>query len=68
MVAGHHHDHDDGRVYDEVPLDEMEWDEDDEMYYYQCPCGDMFELSKVCILLRLCARGRANTLRFASLI
>ena len=37
----------DEAVYDEVQLDEMEWVEDDGMYYYQCPCGDMFELSKV---------------------
>ena len=22
--------------------------EEDAMYYYQCPCGDMFELSEVC--------------------
>ena len=35
-------------VYEDVCLDEMEWCEDDDMYYYQCPCGDMFELSMVC--------------------
>ena len=33
-------------VYDEVRLDEMEWIEDDGMYVYECPCGDMFELTK----------------------
>ena len=38
---------DDAPVYDEVLLEEMEFVEDDGMYYYQCPCGDMFELSKV---------------------
>ncbi len=27
-------------------LDEMEWVEEDGMYYYQCPCGDMFEISQ----------------------
>lgn len=32
-------------VYETVQLEEMEWCEDDAMYYYQCPCGDMFELS-----------------------
>lgn len=36
----------DERVYDEVDLADMEWDEDDGMYLYQCPCGDMFEISK----------------------
>lgn len=34
-------------VYETVQLEEMEWCEDDAMYYYQCPCGDMFELSAV---------------------
>ena len=43
----HDHTHDE-RVYDEVRLDEMEYVEEDAMYYYQCPCGDMFELSEVC--------------------
>ncbi len=34
-------------VYEEVFFSEFEWVEDDEMYYYQCPCGDMFEISAV---------------------
>ena len=34
-------------VYDEVQLDEMDHVPDDGMYYYQCPCGDVFELSEV---------------------
>lgn len=34
------------RIYDEIPLAEMEFVEDDGMYYYDCPCGDVFELSK----------------------
>ena len=32
--------------YDEVPLADMEYDEDEEMYYYKCPCGDLFEISQ----------------------
>jgi hypothetical protein len=36
------------RVYDTVRLDEMEYVEDDATYYYECPCGDMFELTEVC--------------------
>nr|CDS30075.2 Zinc finger DPH type [Hymenolepis microstoma] len=24
----------------------MDYDEDEEMYYYPCPCGDRFEISK----------------------
>ena len=34
-------------VYEEVQLEDMEWCEDDGMYYYNCPCGDLFELSLV---------------------
>ena len=33
------------RVYDTVLLSEMEYVEDDATYYYQCPCGDMFEIT-----------------------
>lgn len=40
----------DERVYDTVLLSEMEYVDDDHMYYYQCPCGDMFEISEVCSL------------------
>jgi diphthamide biosynthesis protein 3 len=25
----------------------MEYDEDTETYYYPCPCGDRFEITKV---------------------
>ena len=39
-------DHGDHIHYEEVALDEMEWVEEDGMYYYQCPCGDMFEISQ----------------------
>ena len=28
-----------------MPLGEMEWVEEDGMYYYECPCGDQFEIS-----------------------
>ena len=45
IASEEHHDHCDARVYDTVCLDEMEYVEDDQMYYYQCPCGDLFELS-----------------------
>ena len=52
IASEEHHDHCDARVYDTVCLDEMEYVEDDQMYYYQCPCGDLFELSEVrCSLL-----------------
>jgi len=33
-------------VYDEVELEDMEWDEDMEEYWYPCPCGDSFRIAK----------------------
>lgn len=33
--------------YDEVDIDEMEFDEDSCQYVFPCPCGDQFLLSLV---------------------
>ena len=33
-------------AYDEVDLDDMEWDEDLAAYTYQCPCGDVFRITE----------------------
>mmetsp|Transcript_26309 Transcript_26309/g.53908 ORF Transcript_26309/g.53908 Transcript_26309/m.53908 type:complete len:107 (+) Transcript_26309:124-444(+) len=32
-------------VYEEVKLAEMRFDSDQLMYFYTCPCGDLFEIS-----------------------
>lgn len=32
-------------VYEEVALAEMIYEDSDQMYYYECPCGDKFEIS-----------------------
>lgn len=32
--------------HDEVEIEDFEYDEDTEMYYYPCPCGDRFAISK----------------------
>jgi len=32
--------------HDEVEIEDFEYDEDDEMYYYPCPCGDRFQITK----------------------
>ncbi|CAM9332562.1 unnamed protein product [Ectocarpus sp. 12 AP-2014] len=32
-------------VYEEVGLDEMMYNDSEQMYYYECPCGDKFEIS-----------------------
>lgn len=36
--------------HDEVEIEDFEYDEETETYYYPCPCGDRFEISKVCTL------------------
>lgn len=33
--------------HDEVEIEDFEYDEESETYYYPCPCGDRFEISKV---------------------
>ena len=38
------HDHD--STYEEVLLSEMTFEEEEGMYYWECPCGDMFEISQ----------------------
>lgn len=32
--------------HDEVEIEDMEYDEETETYYYPCPCGDRFEITK----------------------
>ncbi|XP_078325215.1 diphthamide biosynthesis protein 3-like isoform X2 [Crassostrea virginica] len=32
--------------HDEIEIEDMEYDEDTETYYYPCPCGDRFEITK----------------------
>ena len=32
--------------HDEVELEDFEWDEDEETFYYPCPCGDRFAVTK----------------------
>ena len=33
--------------HDEIEIEDMEYDEDTETYYYPCPCGDRFQITKV---------------------
>ena len=33
--------------HDEVEIEDMEYDEETDNYYYPCPCGDRFQISKV---------------------
>lgn len=32
--------------HDEIEIEDMEYDDEFEMYYYPCPCGDKFQISK----------------------
>ncbi|KAK1136354.1 hypothetical protein K0M31_000915 [Melipona bicolor] len=32
--------------HDEVEIEDFEYDEDEEVYYFPCPCGDQFQISK----------------------
>lgn len=34
--------------HDEIEIEDFEYDEEEEIYYYPCPCGDRFQVSKVC--------------------
>ena len=34
--------------HDEVEIEDFEYDEETETYHYPCPCGDRFEITKVC--------------------
>ena len=33
--------------HDEIEIEDMEYDDEKETYYYPCPCGDRFEITKV---------------------
>ena len=32
-------------IYEEVKLTEMDFNEQEQIYYYNCPCGDLFTIS-----------------------
>jgi diphthamide biosynthesis protein 3 len=32
--------------HDEVEIEDFEFDEETQSYYYPCPCGDQFQISK----------------------
>ena len=33
--------------HDELEIEDFEYDSDSEIYFYPCPCGDRFEITKV---------------------
>lgn len=32
--------------YDEIEIEDFEFDTEDRVYYYPCPCGDRFQISE----------------------
>lgn len=36
--------------HDEVEIEDFEFDEEEGVYHYPCPCGDRFEVTKVCTI------------------
>ena len=34
-----------GGFYDEIEIEDMEYDEDLETFFYPCPCGDRFQIT-----------------------
>ena len=37
--------------HDEVEIEDFEYDEETETYYYPCPCGDQFEITRVAVYI-----------------
>ena len=35
-------------LYDEVEIEDMDWDQELHGYTYSCPCGDLFQITVVC--------------------
>eukprot|EP00353_Schmidingerella_taraikaensis_P018836 CAMPEP_0185605654 /NCGR_PEP_ID=MMETSP0436-20130131/4207_1 /TAXON_ID=626734 ORGANISM="Favella taraikaensis, Strain Fe Narragansett Bay" /NCGR_SAMPLE_ID=MMETSP0436 /ASSEMBLY_ACC=CAM_ASM_000390 /LENGTH=92 /DNA_ID=CAMNT_0028236935 /DNA_START=6 /DNA_END=284 /DNA_ORIENTATION=- len=32
-------------IYDEIEIDDMDFEEDEQVFYYPCPCGDKFRIT-----------------------
>ena len=32
-------------IYDEIEIDDLDFEEDDQTFYYPCPCGDKFRIT-----------------------
>jgi hypothetical protein len=37
-------------IYDDVEIEDMDFDEEKQTYYYPCPCGDKFFITLVRLL------------------
>lgn len=34
-------------IYDEIEIDDMDFEDDEGKFYYPCPCGDKFQITIV---------------------
>lgn len=32
-------------TYDEIEIEDMEWDQEIQTFFYPCPCGDQFQIT-----------------------
>eukprot|EP00501_MAST-03F_sp_TOSAG23-6_P000604 GSMAST32.ASY1.ANO1.625.1 assembled CDS len=39
----------DGSVYEDIKISAMRYDEEEQMYFYTCPCGDEFQIGLECL-------------------
>lgn len=37
--------------HDDVEIEDFEYDEETETYYFPCPCGDRFEITKASVFV-----------------
>lgn len=53
--------------HDEIEIEDFEFDEESDTYFYPCPCGDQFQITKVSddrpFLLICCATSPVSTLK-----
>jgi hypothetical protein len=49
--------------HDEVEIEDFQYDEDSETYFYPCPCGDNFSITKV--TTGFCPATHSSTRLFA---
>ena len=33
------------KMYDEIEIEDMEWNPNEKIFYYPCPCGDRFRIT-----------------------
>jgi diphthamide biosynthesis protein 3 len=39
--------------YDEIEIEDFEFNEEEGIYFYPCPCGDVFQISLVNLKIKI---------------